>query len=267
MKSAVESLRDLGLTEYEAKVYTALVKIRSGTASDIHLVSGIPRSAVYGALKRLDGRGIIEVQSAKPMRYRANPPENALWKLKNDFISRSEDALVSLDKLYQAGAIDAREEVVWTINGVKNVSDKTIDMIGGAQQDILFAASYPSFHEIAKAYPVFGKIKTAIIGRIGDGIAVRMTGSFDKKFGEVAGEFRGAKIRISPMDKPPAAGGILIVDGREVLIVIVSENMVTGMPDLMAICTEGAGVVSVFKHFAEAEWSASSPYFSESKRG
>jgi sugar-specific transcriptional regulator TrmB len=40
MKTAVESLRDLGLTEYEAKVYTALVKIRSGTASDIHLVSG-----------------------------------------------------------------------------------------------------------------------------------------------------------------------------------------------------------------------------------
>ena len=63
------------------------------------------------------------------------------------------------------------------------------------------------------------------------------------------------------------AGGILIVDGREVLIVIVSENTATGMPDLMAICTEGAGVMSVFKHFAEAEWGASSPYFSESKCG
>jgi len=63
MKTAVESLRDLGLTEYEAKVYTALVKIRSGTAADIHLVSGIPRSAVYGALNRLEERGIVEVQS------------------------------------------------------------------------------------------------------------------------------------------------------------------------------------------------------------
>ncbi len=126
MQSAVESLRSLGLTEYEAKVYTALTKIRSGTASDIHLVSGIPRSAVYGALTKLKERGVIEVQSSKPMRYRVVPPEIALEKLKDCFIAESEDALVSLKEIYQTQGAEAREEAIWTISGVKNVSDKII---------------------------------------------------------------------------------------------------------------------------------------------
>jgi len=257
MKSAVESLRDLGLTEYEAKTYTALVKIRSGTASDIHIVSGIPRSAVYGALNKLEERGVIEIQSSKPMRYRAVPPETALEKLKNDFIAESEDALFLLEEIYQTQKIEAREEAVWTISGVKNVSDKIIEMIRCAQKDIIFAASYPSFHEVAKTYPVFKNMKDAIINKIEQGISVRVTGSLNEGLEEIAKEIPGAQIRAFPADKSMASGGLLITDGNEALITIVSENVNTGMCDLVAIYTEGVGAVSIFKHFVETEWDAS----------
>ena len=257
MKSAVESLRDLGLTEYEAKTYTALVKIRSGTASDIHTVSGIPRSAVYGALSKLEERGTIEIQSAKPMRYRANPPETALEKLKNNFIAESEDALLLLEEIYQTQKIEAREEAVWTISGVKNVSDKIIEMIRGAQDDIIFAASYPSFHEVAKIYPIFKNMKDAIINKIEQGVPVRVTGSLNEGLEEIAKEIPGAQIRAFPADKSMASGGLLITDGNETLITIVSENVNTGICDLVAIYTEGVGAVSIFKHFVETEWNAS----------
>ncbi len=257
MKTAVESLRDLGLTEYEAKVYTALVKIRSGTASDIHLVSGIPRSAVYGALNRIEERGIVEVQSSKPMRYRAVPPEIALEKLKNNFIAESEDALASLKEIYQTQRIEAREEAIWTISGVKNVSDKIIEMIRGTQNDIIFAASYPSFHEIAKTYPIFENVKGEIINKIEEGVTVRVTGSRSEGLEEITKDIPGAQIRAFPADKSTASGGILIVDGKEVLIAIMSENADTGMYDLMAIYMEGVGAASIFKHFVETEWDAS----------
>jgi len=257
MKNAVESLHDLGLTEYEAKVYTALVKIRSGTASDIHLVSGIPRSAVYGALNRLEERGAIEVQSSKPMRYRAVPPETALEKLKNDFIAESENALALLEETYQTQKVEAREEAVWTISGVKNVSDKIIEMIRCTQKDIIFAASYPSFHEIAKTYPVFENVKGEIINKIEEGVTVRVTGSRSEGLEEITKDIPGAQIREFPADKSTASGGILIVDGAEVLIAIMSENADTGMYDLMAIYTEGVGAASIFKHFVETDWDAS----------
>ncbi len=257
MKTAVESLRDLGLTEYEAKVYTALVKIRSGTASDIHLVSGIPRSAVYGALNRLEERGIVEIQSSKPMRYRAVPPETALEKLKDYFVCESENALISLKEIYQTQKIEAREEAIWTISGVKNVSDKIIEMIRGAQTDIIFAASYPSFHEIAKTYPIFENIKGEIINKIGEGVTVRVTGSRSEELEEITKNIPGAQIRAFPADKSMASGGLLITDGNEALITIVSENVNTSMYDLTAIYTNGEGAVSIFKHFVETEWDAS----------
>lgn len=257
MKTAVESLRDLGLTEYEAKVYTALVKIRSGTASDIHLVSGIPRSAVYGALNRLEEREIVEVQSSKPMRYRAVPPETALEKLKNNFIAESEDALFSLKEIYQTQKIEAREEAVWTISGVKNVSDKIIEMIRGAQTDIIFAASYPSFHEIAKTYPIFENVKGEIINKIEEGVTVRVTGSRSEGLEEITKNIPGAQIRAFPADKSMASGGLLITDGNEALITIVSENVNTSVCDLMAIYASGEGAASIFKHFVETEWDAS----------
>ncbi len=257
MKTAVESLRDLGLTEYEAKVYTALVKIRSGTASDIHLVSGIPRSAVYGALNRLEERGIVEVQSSKPMRYRAVPPEIALEKLKDCFVAESENALVALEEIYQTPKMEAREEAIWTISGVKNVSDKIIEMIRGAQADIIFAASYPSFHEIAKTYPIFENVKCEIINKIEEGVTVRVTGSRSEGLEEITRDIPGAQIRAFSADKSMASGGLLITDGNEALITIVSENVNTSMCDLTAIYTSGEGAVSIFKHFVETEWDAS----------
>ena len=257
MKTAVESLRDLGLTEYEAKVYTALVKIRSGTASDIHLVSGIPRSAVYGALHRLEERGTIEVQSSKPMRYRAVPPEIALEKLKDCFVAESENALVALEEIYQTPKMEAQEEAIWAISGVKNVNDKIIEMIGGAQTDIIFAASYPSFHEIAKTYPIFENIKGEIINKIEEGVTVRVTGSRSEELEEITKDIPGAQIRAFPADKSMASGGLLVTDGNEALITIVSENVNTSMYDLTAIYTNGEGAVSIFKHFVETEWDAS----------
>jgi hypothetical protein len=51
------------------------------------------------------------------MHYMASPPENALWKLKNNFIARSKEALASLDEIYQAGAIAAREEIIMLMRG------------------------------------------------------------------------------------------------------------------------------------------------------
>ena len=257
MTSAVDALHDLGLTEYEAKVYVALVKIGTGTASDIHMISGVPRSAVYGALDRLNLRGAIDIQSSKPMICRAVPPEAALEKFKARFVVKSRDALSVLEEIYGTEALETRKEAIWTINGVKNVSEKIIEMIRGSKADIIFAASYPSFHEIAKRYLVFNNIKDTIRDKIGEGITVRITGSCNRKLEKIAKEFSGADIRVFSDDKATASGGILIVDGREVLIAIVCEGVGSGIEDMTAIWTDGEGAVSVFKHFVETEWNAS----------
>ena len=50
-------LTKIGFTEYEAKVYLALLREYPATGYQLSKESGVPRSMVYEALKRLHGRG------------------------------------------------------------------------------------------------------------------------------------------------------------------------------------------------------------------
>jgi Cd2+/Zn2+-exporting ATPase len=53
----LDDLNALGFTEYEAKVYLALLKDHPATGYQLSKQAGIPRSMVYEALGRLDVRG------------------------------------------------------------------------------------------------------------------------------------------------------------------------------------------------------------------
>jgi hypothetical protein len=54
MTDLLNDLNAIGFTEYEAKVYLALLKEHPSTGYQISKMAGIPRSMVYEALGRLD---------------------------------------------------------------------------------------------------------------------------------------------------------------------------------------------------------------------
>lgn len=256
MNDIIETLRKLGMTDYEAKAFAAITKAGSGTATDIHVLSGIPRSAVYGVLTKLNEKGIIEVQHTKPMKFRAVSPDRAFEKLKEDYYAESQKAFEMLENIYKTHEVDLKEEIVWTINGVKNVNDRMIKMIESATSEIIFAASYPSFHKIMEAYPVLEKLKLALQKRLEQGVKVKITGSTQHDVDAIAEFLPGAEIRTysDKITMAPVKGGILVVDDTEVLIAIIKEEI--GNEDLTAIWSNGNEVISIFKHFVEAEWRA-----------
>ena len=51
-----EELAAIGFTEYEAKVYLALLEENPSTGYQLSKLSGVPRSMVYDALRRLHAR-------------------------------------------------------------------------------------------------------------------------------------------------------------------------------------------------------------------
>jgi DNA-binding MarR family transcriptional regulator len=51
----------LGLTEYEARIYSVLVKLGPKKAGEISFFSKVPRPKTYGALRELQRKGLIEV--------------------------------------------------------------------------------------------------------------------------------------------------------------------------------------------------------------
>jgi sugar-specific transcriptional regulator TrmB len=57
MESVVEKLRQVGLTEYEAKAYLALLNTYLSTATKVSENSGVPRTKIYSVLETLKNKG------------------------------------------------------------------------------------------------------------------------------------------------------------------------------------------------------------------
>ncbi|MGI0081408.1 MAG: helix-turn-helix domain-containing protein, partial [Nitrososphaerales archaeon] len=59
-------LQDLGLTDYEIKVYLSLLDAPGSQASDIGRSSEVPVSKIYEVLANLERKGWVESQQVRP---------------------------------------------------------------------------------------------------------------------------------------------------------------------------------------------------------
>lgn len=259
MNLLLESLQQLGFTSYEAKVIVALTHYGNRTVAEIHNLSGIPRSAVYGVLTKLNNKGIIETQNTKPMKYKAVEPEIIIDKLTSNYQKAATFALAELEKLSLSKDIVTSEEGSWNISGVRNVHDKIIQLIESAEKEIMFASTFTSLSNTPKTSNIRQSIIQAVKTKMLEGIRVRITAKDNSCIVRLAKNLPESKIRVyqHKNTKTPLKGGILIVDDKEVLIISIKDDI---MPvNLNATWYNAEEQISVFKHFVEIEWETSQP--------
>lgn len=76
------SLRDLGLSEYESRVYRSLLSSGPTTAKELSRASGVPMGRIYDVLADLEGAELVRSQQAsRPKKYAPVEPETALSRL------------------------------------------------------------------------------------------------------------------------------------------------------------------------------------------
>lgn len=73
-EDVLSPLMTLGLSLYEAKVYATLVQHGSKTGGELSLLSGVPRSKIYGSLKTLCRKNLVRALPTKPLRFEAYSP-------------------------------------------------------------------------------------------------------------------------------------------------------------------------------------------------
>ncbi len=263
----IESLNRLGLTEYEARTYMALNRIKVGTVSDVHVASGIPRSAIYGALTKLEEKGLIEVEHGKPMRYRSIIPVKAISKLRSIIEEESERALNYLEEAHTQGESSEPAEAVWTIRGVMNLYNKLSDMVADADKSIMFIATDPLFDNLAQHYPIFNSVVISVRRRMDAGVRVRLVCTTTTMAEYVAKELPAVEVRLLDPSKPsssiPLRGGVLMIDDSEVVLSIIDSTKGGNSKDITAIHTRLESIISVFRHFMEVEWDSAVPLTKE----
>ena len=116
-------LRRLGLNQYEADAYIALLGLDSGTAAEVSKQSTVPYGKIYESLYGLESKGFVIVEPGVPKRYKAIEAERAMFGI----VIKQEEGLAELRKdvkrvAKQLSAKEpiGREETMWVVHGKEN---------------------------------------------------------------------------------------------------------------------------------------------------
>jgi Cd2+/Zn2+-exporting ATPase len=225
-----EQLMALGLTEYEAKVYLALLREHPATGYQISKSAGVPRSMVYEALGRLEARrAVLKTAEEKAMLYRPVPPETLLDRYADETRTRIESLRAGLAPLY----IRQDEGRLWNFVGRREALFYAAALIAGAQRELMLVLADADVAEL----------RDVLIGAHERGVTlgVMLTGQAQFDTGQV--------IRHPPHETE-------LHGMRETLLVAVDERellIASGHVETAGTMTTNANMVMIARQFVWME--------------
>jgi len=148
-----QELKSLGLSEYESKVYIALVREGTLTGLKASKASNVPQGKVYETLYKLMEKGFVSVMNAKPKLFKAIDPEIAL----KQYIKSKKENLEELEKnlpkrIKQLSSLRAKEtdEKVSIFRGKKNAFTANHYLMDSATKSIDIMFTFEIIHTLTK---------------------------------------------------------------------------------------------------------------------
>jgi len=145
------SLRDLGLSEYEARAYRALLNTGPTTAKELSRASDVPMGRIYDVLNSIEQYNLVRSQTAsRPKKYVAVEPATALDRLlddkKRELEEKAEQYEAIVDDLSdELDAAEPVEEQFWTAAvGHEEVTDLLLERLAAADSRIVMVSTSPT---------------------------------------------------------------------------------------------------------------------------
>jgi sugar-specific transcriptional regulator TrmB len=135
----VQLLCDVGLTRNEALAYVTLLEepgVEGLTGYEVAARSGIPRSAVYTVLRKLESSGAAFPTGERPSRYLPTSPDRLLAQMQESNTQRFEHLGTVLDRMPKRAA----PEPVWIVSRYNEVLERADQMIRGARSSVCISA-------------------------------------------------------------------------------------------------------------------------------
>jgi len=145
----VTALRRLGLSEYESRLYLALLRMGPIKASQLSFFGHVPRTKTYSAIKELERKGLVRIGPGKPEVYTPSSPIEALMPiittLQND-IKTSEQLVQSLAVTYESSKYvkpnaPKQSEQFWQVDGRQSICDRLNQLMKTATHSINYSTS------------------------------------------------------------------------------------------------------------------------------
>ncbi|MFX0088508.1 MAG: TrmB family transcriptional regulator [Candidatus Hodarchaeota archaeon] len=131
-----QTLKELGLSDYEARSYYALIILGPSNASEISQEAGVPPTSMYKILERLQRKGWIEISHARPRIYKAVDPRIC----EKTQLERIKEVFEELSKKYVATPSHEKSQLIFTISGEKNVLNKIGEILDRTNNEFILMA-------------------------------------------------------------------------------------------------------------------------------
>jgi len=213
---AVAQLRALGLSEYAARTFVALVGLGEGTARDVSDVADVPRTRVYDAVDELTDRGLVDVQQSKPKRFWAISVETAARQFEQEYVHRVNVVTDALDSLETTPRTEEQRSV-WTVSGRDAITERLVEFVDAADEEVIFMTIEPLLTD---------RVVESLRAAAARGVTVRLGGISDPVEAEIRENIPETKQFESLWDwSDDPAGRLLLVDREQTLVsVLVSGN-------------------------------------------
>jgi sugar-specific transcriptional regulator TrmB len=124
-RQAAEVLGKVGLTQYEARAYIALVGRGVGDAATLATAAGIPRTSAYKVLESLAEKGYAQPTGGKPILFRPTPPLVVAESLKGAI----QEVFEKLALLHRVVAEHGEPQLVYLLSEREKVVAKIGDLL------------------------------------------------------------------------------------------------------------------------------------------
>ena len=238
-----KSLDKIGLTSYEIRTFSSLLKAGEITASDLSQKSGVPYSKIYEVLGSLEEKSWVGSDDSRPTKYFAKSPATALdatkQRLDTEFKENQNVVLNELIPLYEKSGTSERPDI-WVLSGTVNIASKILEMVESCKNEVLIALPKASEDLVKQALP---KLRLLHDKRVD--ITILTSDSMDKD--SLKAISRVAKVKV----KKGLFGGGIISDKRYVVILLGPEAGDTTSSDIVAIWADHAGLAGFARVYFE----------------
>jgi len=133
----IEKLKDIGLTEYEARAYLTLLSTHPATAYELAKGAGLPTSKIYQVIDKLASRGMVQsLIDGQKKRYVPLKPREFIQSQRR----RVQSTLDSLEEDLSRIQGETAVSYMWNIQEYRFFMEKAAQLIAEAEREILISA-------------------------------------------------------------------------------------------------------------------------------
>ena len=131
----------IGLSEYESKVYLSLINLGTAGARKLSLNCDVPRTKVYGTLKKLIDYGLVVEIPGHPKEFApSNPGEsfNTILNITKEKASDFDTIIKKLDEVHEKRKekIGPQKKLIWFMDKNHNIKGKCNEIIRQSEEDV-----------------------------------------------------------------------------------------------------------------------------------